>query len=69
MIAYIALLVLTIAILVFRGYRLIHFYKESKNSPEEDERKLARKNFIIHLVFSLFILVIVVVLFYNLFRP
>jgi hypothetical protein len=69
MVAYIALLVLTVAILVFRGYRLIHFYEESKNSPEQDERKLARKNFIIHLVFSLFALAIVIVLFYNFFRP
>jgi hypothetical protein len=66
MLAYIALLVLTVAILVFRAYRLILFFRELKNNADEEERKLARKNFIIHLVFLLVVFAIVIAVFYNL---
>jgi hypothetical protein len=66
MLAYIALLVLTVAILVFRAYRLILFFGELKNNADEEERKLARKNFIIHLVFLLVVFAIVIAVFYNL---
>jgi Trk-type K+ transport system membrane component len=66
MIAYIALLILTVAILIFRGIRLLHFYRESKNNPDEEGKSFARKNFVIHLVFSVLVFLIVIVLFYNL---
>jgi hypothetical protein len=66
MIAYIALLILTVAILIFRGIRLLHFYRESKNNSDEEGRSFARKNFVIHLVFSVLVFLIVIVLFYNL---
>ena len=66
MVFLITMTLVAVAILGFRGYRLIQFYKESNNSQDEDERKVARKNYIIHLVFVLLILLIVIVLVYKL---
>jgi Trk-type K+ transport system membrane component len=66
MIGLIVLIVAAVGILAFRGYRLVHFYIEANSNPDEDERKLAHKNYIVHLVFFLLLLAIVVLLSYNL---
>jgi len=66
MVALIAIAVVAMGILVVRGYRLVQFYIESQNNPDEGERKLAHKNYIIHLIFFLLILTFVIVLIYNL---
>lgn len=66
MLALIAMTVVAIGILIFRGYRLVLFYIESRKTPDEEERKVAHKNYIIHLIFFLLILVFVIVVVYNL---
>lgn len=66
MIVLILLLVLSIAIFGFRLSRLIGYYKESISSDDADERKIAHKNFIIHLVFCTLFLLIIGMLIYNL---
>ena len=67
MMSLVIILVVAIAILCFRLYRLIHFYIESNNNPDEEERKIAHKNYIIHLIFFLFVLGFAIVIAYNLF--
>ena len=66
MLALVAMTVVAIGILIFRGYRLVLFYIEWQKNPDEEERKVARKNYIIHLIFFLLILVFVIVVVYNL---
>ncbi|MGZ3939603.1 MAG: hypothetical protein ACXVLT_13405 [Flavisolibacter sp.] len=66
MLALIAMTVVAIGILIFRGYRLVLFYIESQKNPDEEERKVDHKNYIIHLIFFLLILVFVLVVVHNL---
>ena len=60
------ILSVSVGILIFRGYRLVHFYIESNNNPDVEERKVAHKNYIVHLIFFLLILAIVIVIVRNL---
>ena len=60
------ILAVSVGILIFRGYRLVHFYIESNNNPDEEERKIAHKNYIVHLIFFLLILAVVIFIVRNL---
>ena len=53
MIAFIALLVIMLLILAFRVYRTIQYYREAQNNADAQERRVARTNFIIHLIFCI----------------
>jgi hypothetical protein len=64
MIPLIALLVITVGILVFRVYRTIQYYNDANNNPVAEERRVARTNFIIHLVFCLLLSFVIAAVLY-----
>ena len=66
MVTLTVIMTIAIALLIFRGYRLIHFYIQSNNNPDEEERKIARKNYIVHLIFFLIVLSIVIFIAFRL---
>jgi hypothetical protein len=59
MIALIVLLVIMFGILGFRVYRTVQYYNEAHNSSDPGERKVARTNFMIHLVFCIVLSLII----------
>ena len=64
MIALFALFVIMFGILGFRIYRTVHYYRETHNNPEPEEKDIARTNFIIHLIFCVLLSVIIALAIY-----
>jgi len=55
----ILLLLFLLAIFVFRLSRLVKYYQESKNNSDAEERNIAYKNFIIHLILCIIFLLVI----------
>jgi hypothetical protein len=61
----IVLIIVVLGILTFRVYRLIHFYKEANSNTVPEHKRVARINYIIHLVFCLILLLLIRFIIYG----
>jgi hypothetical protein len=64
MVAIIGLLVVMFGILGFRIYRTVQYYNEAHNTPDPEERRIARTNFVIHFVFCVLLSIIITAVIY-----
>jgi hypothetical protein len=70
MIIFFVLLAVALVLFGYRIYRTINYYREAHNrNISEEEKKIAYRNYIVHLVFCIVFIIIIGWSLYNLLQP